>query len=63
VQRLRSSVVIPMHWFSGASLEVFLADMADSFDIVRLDQPDIELSLGGLPSRPTIIVLRPEWLE
>lgn len=63
VSRLRSSVVIPMHWFSGASLEQFLTDMEGEFDVVRLDQPDIELSLDRLPRRPTIIVLQPAWLE
>ncbi|HMO71136.1 MAG TPA: MBL fold metallo-hydrolase [Paracoccaceae bacterium] len=63
VGRFRSSVVIPMHWFSGASLERFLADMQGQFDIVRLDQPDIELGLRKLPGRPTIMVLRPEWLN
>jgi hypothetical protein len=63
VRRLRSSVVLPMHWFSGASLEVFLADMAAEFDVVRLDQPDIELSRDSLPSRPTIMVLQPAFLE
>lgn len=63
VRRLRSSVVLPMHWFSGASLEVFLADMETEFDVVRLDQPDIELSRGNLPSRPTIMVLQPAFLE
>lgn len=63
VQRFRSSVVLPMHWFSGASLEVFLDDMAGAFEVVRLDQPDIELSLDRLPSEPTIIVLQPQWLD
>ncbi len=63
VRRLRSSVVLPMHWFSGASLEVFLADMETEFDVVRLDQPDIELSRDNLPSRPTIMVLQPTFLE
>jgi L-ascorbate metabolism protein UlaG (beta-lactamase superfamily) len=63
VGRLRSSVVIPMHWFSGASLETFLADMSGSFEVVRLDQPDIELSLDRLPRSPTIIVLQPDWLD
>lgn len=63
IARLRSSVVLPMHWFSGRSLEVFLAGMADSFDVVRLDQPEIELSLHSLPSRPTIIVLNPQFLN
>jgi L-ascorbate metabolism protein UlaG (beta-lactamase superfamily) len=63
VRRLRSSVVLPMHWFSGASLELFLADMAAEFDVVRLDQPDIELSRDNLPSRPTIMVLQPAFLD
>jgi L-ascorbate metabolism protein UlaG (beta-lactamase superfamily) len=63
VRRLRSSVVLPMHWFSGASLEVFLADMATEFDVVRLEQADIELSRDNLPSRPTIIVLQPAFLD
>lgn len=63
VRRLRSSVVLPMHWFSGASLEVFLADMAAEFDVVRLEQPDIVLSRDSLPSRPTIMVLQPAFLE
>ena len=63
VSRFRSSVVLPMHWFSGASLERFLAEMEGQFDVVRLDQPDIELGLRKLPGRPTIMVLRPEWLN
>jgi hypothetical protein len=58
VKRLRSSVVLPMHWFSGASLEVFLNEMSQEFEIERHDGAEIELSLHGLPSRPTIMVLQ-----
>jgi L-ascorbate metabolism protein UlaG (beta-lactamase superfamily) len=61
VGRLRSSVVIPMHWFSGASLETFLARMEGSFDVVRTEQSSLDLSLSDLPGRPTIMVLNPEW--
>jgi L-ascorbate metabolism protein UlaG (beta-lactamase superfamily) len=61
VTRLRSSVVIPMHWFSGASLETFLARMEGTFDVVRAEQSSLELSLSDLPGRPTIMVLNPEW--
>ncbi len=61
IRRLRSSVVLPMHWFSGASLETFLADMGRDFDVQRPEAPDLELSLHTLPDRPTIIVLRPSW--
>ncbi len=62
VRRLRASVVLPMHWFSGQSLEDFVQDMSAEFEIVELDQPDIEMSRDRLPRRPTIIVLRPELL-
>lgn len=63
VQRLRSSVVLPMHWFSGRSLDVFLGDMEGSFDIVRPGISQIELGLDSLPTRPTIMVLEPSLPE
>jgi len=63
VRRLRSSVVVPMHWFSGASLEVFLTEMAGQFDVVPPEMSEIELSLDNLPRRPTIMVLEPEYLQ
>jgi L-ascorbate metabolism protein UlaG (beta-lactamase superfamily) len=59
VRRLRSSVVIPMHWFSGASLQVFLTDMATELEVVETGGPAIDLSLRDLPGRPTILVLEP----
>ena len=62
VRRLRSSVVIPMHWFSGRSLEVFLAEMGGEFDVVRLEDSEIDLSQSRLPRKPTIMVLQPRWL-
>lgn len=63
LQRLRSSVVIPMHWFGEPSLQRFLDGMAGDFDIDRREASWIELSLQGLPSRPTVVVLRPELLR
>ncbi len=63
VRRLRSSVVVPMHWFSGASLEVFLTEMAGQFEVVRPEMSEIELSLDNLPRQPTILVLEPEYLQ
>lgn len=63
VRRLRSSVVVPMHWFSEASLERFLAEMAGSFEVVRPEISEIVLSLGNLPRRPTVLVLEPEYLK
>ena len=63
LKRLRSSIIIPMHWFAGGSLERFLAGMADDFDIRQDFEPSIEVSLRTLPERPTVVVLRPQYLQ
>ena len=63
MDRLRSSVVIPMHWFSETSLTAFLAGMEDDFDVVITDGYDITLSQDTLPARPTVMVLRPQFLR
>lgn len=63
VERLRSSLIIPMHWFSGFSLSRFLEDVQDEFAIDLRRESAIEVSLRDLPSRPTIVVLQPSWLR
>ncbi|MGB7241392.1 MAG: MBL fold metallo-hydrolase [Sulfitobacter sp.] len=63
LKRLKSSVVIPMHWFSDLTLDTFLAGMRDEFAIVQDIGPSLDISLDRLPSRPTIMVLRAEWLK
>ena len=63
VKRLRSSVVIPMHWFSQHSLDRFLAEMASQFTVVETGGAQIALSLQDLPSEPTIMVLEPAYLD
>jgi hypothetical protein len=63
LKRLRSSVVIPMHWFSTFSLDRFVVGMQDEFEIEITDGSDYEVSLRSLPSRPTVVVLRPQLLD
>ena len=63
VRRLRSSVVIPMHWFSEQSLQAFLSEMSAEFTVVETGGAQIALSLHDLPSGPTIMVLEPAWLD
>lgn len=63
LKRLKSSIVIPMHWFSYGSLDRFLAGMQDEFDIRRDAPHSIEISLRSLPDRPTVIVLTPGFLR
>lgn len=62
VSRLRSSIVIPMHWFSDFSLGAFLTAMEGEFQVVRVPGASLQVSMDRLPSRPTIMVLNPEWL-
>lgn len=63
VSRLRSSVVLPMHWFSISSLERFIDGVSSEFAIQRENGSTIELSLRDLPSRPTVVVLEPRFLR
>ncbi|MGR3793948.1 MBL fold metallo-hydrolase [Vannielia sp. SX4] len=63
VSRLRSSIVLPMHWFSGYSLEQFLEGMAGEFVIDWRVDSSFTVSLRDLPSRPTIVVLQPAVLS
>lgn len=62
-KRLKSSYLLPMHWFSRNSLDRFLAGVADDFDIERPGVGDLEVSLRTLPSRPTVVVLEPRFLS
>ncbi|MFQ6549137.1 MBL fold metallo-hydrolase [Aestuariibius sp. 2305UL40-4] len=61
--RLRSSVVIPMHWFGRTTLERFLSGMEAEFAIERIGASEMTVSLRDLPSRPTVRVLEPRWLS
>ncbi|WP_299963408.1 MBL fold metallo-hydrolase [uncultured Roseobacter sp.] len=63
LKRLRSSVVIPMHWFSLSGLDRFLAGMSDEFAVVEVGGPSLDISLDRLPGRPTVMVLRPALLS
>ncbi len=63
LMRLRSSVVIPMHWFGQANLDAFLIEMGDGFAVERTGESSLEVSLRSLPDRPTIVVLDPAFLD
>lgn len=63
IKRLKSSIVLPMHWFGRGALDQFLIGMADEFDVVHTGQSILNVSLRTLPSRPTIMVLTPRFLE
>lgn len=59
-RQFRSSVILPMHWFSGMSLRRFIDDMQSGFAIDIRETSEIDLALNTLPATPTVIVLQPE---
>lgn len=63
LKRLRSSIVIPMHWFTDGGLRMFLAGIEDEFTVVETGLSSLTVSLETLPAQPTVMVLRPEYLR
>ncbi|MGI3170571.1 MBL fold metallo-hydrolase [Pseudooceanicola sp. C21-150M6] len=63
VERLKSSIVLPMHWFSGSSLNWFLEELEAEFDIDIRRESEMTVSLRDLPERRTIVVLQPSYLR
>jgi L-ascorbate metabolism protein UlaG (beta-lactamase superfamily) len=64
LDRLRSSVVIPMHWFGRNTLDRFLADMRGSgYAVDERTDSGLTLSLSDLPPVRTVIVLEPRFLS
>ncbi|WP_347311042.1 MBL fold metallo-hydrolase [Defluviimonas sp. SAOS-178_SWC] len=63
LKRLRSSIVLPMHWFGPEGLARFLRGMEEEFVIDIRRESGIEISLRTLPSRPTVIALAPQGLD
>lgn len=57
LKELRASLVIPMHYFGGSSLDAFLIGMSDDFAVRISEQPTATVSLATLPRRPTVLVL------
>lgn len=64
IARLRSSIVVPMHWFGTGSLNRFIDGMqAEGFVIDRNAGHHLEISLRTLPERPVVKVLWPRYLN
>ena len=57
LKELRASLVIPMHYFGTASLNVFLAGMHQDFAIQVERRRTTDVSLRTLPRQPTVLVL------
>ena len=56
-RRLRSSLILPMHYFGQISFNRFLAEMGKEIAVEVNAGPSVVLSLNALPERPKILVL------
>ena len=65
LERLRSRVVIPMHWFGRGTLDSFLSEMSEraGYAVERREESDMMLTLGTLPGALTVVVLEPALLS
>lgn len=65
LERLRSRIVIPMHWFGRGTLDSFLADMAGEagYAVERRQGSELTLTLADLPDQLTVVVLEPRLLS
>ena len=58
LQRLKASLVLPMHVFGPHSIAEFLDGMRDDFEIKQHDSRTVTFSIETLPKRPTVLVLQ-----
>lgn len=61
--RLKSRIVLPMHWFGRGTLTRFVAGMAGEFEIETSEETSLTVSLRTLPRQPTVRVLQPRFLD
>jgi len=57
IERLRSSVVLPMHVRAFGALPRFLSYLGPDFPVKRLKQNRLVLNLRNLPKQPTVMLL------
>ena len=54
---LKAPLMIPMHYFSGYTLERFLTRARAQWDVEIASSPSLLLSKATLPARPKVLVL------
>lgn len=57
MERLRASIVLPMHVRSAGALPRFLSHLGERFAIERVSENNLIVSLRTLPKQPTVMVL------
>jgi L-ascorbate metabolism protein UlaG (beta-lactamase superfamily) len=59
LKALKARTVIPMHWFSGFSLGVFMEAAKAEFEVVQHADPSFVFSRDLMPEKPRVLVMPP----
>ena len=59
LKSLKAPIVVPMHWFSGFSLEAFIATSKSNYEVVRNPTSEIVFARDQMPDKPRILILPP----
>jgi L-ascorbate metabolism protein UlaG (beta-lactamase superfamily) len=57
LRQIKPKIAIPMHVFTEATLDKFLARAAEFYTVRRAAEPALVLSRAGLPAIPEVLVL------
>jgi L-ascorbate metabolism protein UlaG (beta-lactamase superfamily) len=57
LQQIKPKIAVPMHVFTQATLEKFLARAAEFYTVKRANDPSVTLTRATLPSEPGMLVL------
>ena len=57
LQQINAPLVIPMHFFGTATLQLFVSRLGEHFSVETSPIPVVTLSRATLPVRPTVLVL------
>lgn len=56
---MKARTVIPMHWFSGFSLGVFMEAVKTEFEVVEHPDSSIVFSRDQMPAKPRLLIMPP----
>src|SRR5260370_16700971 len=59
LQQIKPKIAVPMHVFTQATLDKFLARAAEFYTVRRAAKPPAVLTRGGLPANPPVLFFPP----
>ena len=57
LQQIKPKIAVPMHVFTQATLDKFLARAAEFYTVKRAADPSVVLTRATLPAEPEMLVL------